>query len=155
MARPQSPPILAQLRSARTVSEQTAALRALKNDIVGHVQKKEEWIALGVLDPIARTISTGRPQAKLNGKGSQNQFYSRQLSEDDGARLQALQLVASFAHGMIPLVPLTGILRANVVLQVVLPFWHRYMPPESFPPSWPASLRTQTLTRSLLLHCGP
>lgn len=102
MARPQSPPILSQLRSARTVPEQAAALRALKNDIVGHVQKKEQWIALGVLEPIVRTISSGTPQERLNGRGSHAQFCSRHLSDEDGAKLQALQLVASFAHGLLP-----------------------------------------------------
>ena len=102
MARPQSPPILSQLRSARTVPEQAAALRALKNDIVGHVQKKEQWIALGVLEPIVRTISSGTPQERLNGRGFHAQFCSRRLSDEDGAKLQALQLVASFAHGLLP-----------------------------------------------------
>lgn len=102
MARPQSPPILAQLRSARTVPEQATALRALKNDIVGHVQKKEQWIALGVLEPIVRTISPRNPQTKLNGKGSHAELCSRPLSDEDGAKLQALQLLASFAHGLLP-----------------------------------------------------
>ncbi|KAF4123708.1 armadillo repeat protein [Geosmithia morbida] len=100
MARPQSPPILAQLRNARTASEKAAALRALKNDIVGHVQKKEQWVSHGVLDQIARAVSPEKSPARLNGKGSSHlQLYSRPLSDDDEARLQALQLIASFAHG--------------------------------------------------------
>lgn len=99
MPRNESPPILAQLRSARTVPEQAAALRALKNDIVGHIQKKEQWIKLGVLEPIIRTISPSTSPMKLNGKGSHAQSCSRPLSEEDGAKLQALQLLASFAHG--------------------------------------------------------
>lgn len=99
MARPQSPPILAQLRSAATVPEQAAALRALKNDIVGHVQKKQQWISLGVLEPVVRTILP-EPLDKLNGKGPQGPLCSRPLSDKDQAKLQALQLLASFAHGM-------------------------------------------------------
>lgn len=102
MARPQSPPILAQLRSAATIPEQAAALRALKNDIVGHVQKKEQWISFGVLEPIVMTILPERPHAKLNGKGRNGPFCSRPLSEEDTAKLQALQLLASFAHGISP-----------------------------------------------------
>jgi hypothetical protein len=100
MARAQSPPILAQLRSARSLAEQSAALRALKNEIVGHIQKKETWISLGVLEPIVQTLSSSRSSAKLNGKGSRLQLGSRPLSEEDGAKLQALQLLASFANGL-------------------------------------------------------
>lgn len=99
MARPQSPPILAQLRSARTLPEQTAALRALKNEVVGHVQRKEFWISLGVLDPIVRTLTSARPPVKPNGKDARFPLTQRPLSEDESVRLQALQLVASFANG--------------------------------------------------------
>ncbi|KAF5004662.1 hypothetical protein FDECE_8849 [Fusarium decemcellulare] len=99
MARSQSPPILAQLRSARTLPEQTAALRALKNEVVGHIQKKELWIGLGVLDPIVRTLASARSPVKPNGKDSRFPLAQRPLSEDESVRLQALQLVASFANG--------------------------------------------------------
>lgn len=100
MARPQNNPILAQLRSARTTPDRTAALRALKNEVVGHVQRKEAWVGLGVLEPIVRTISSRSFAEKPNGKEPQkNQFASPHLSDEDGTKLQALQLVASFAHG--------------------------------------------------------
>ncbi|KAK7427555.1 hypothetical protein QQZ08_005998 [Neonectria magnoliae] len=99
MARPQSPPILSQLRSARTLPEQATALRALKNEIVGHIQKKELWISLGVLDPIVRTLATSRSPSKPNGKDLRFPLTQRPLSEDESVRLQALQLIASFANG--------------------------------------------------------
>ncbi|ENH72429.1 hypothetical protein FOC1_g10013085 [Fusarium oxysporum f. sp. cubense race 1] len=99
MARAQSHPILAQLRNARTLPEQTDALRALKNEIIGHVQRKEQWIGLGVLDPIVRTLASARSPAKPNGKDSRYPLLQRPLSEDENVRLQALQLVASFANG--------------------------------------------------------
>jgi armadillo repeat-containing protein 8 len=100
MARAQSHPILAQLRNARTLPEQTDALRALKNEIIGHVQRKEQWIGLGVLDPIVRTLASARSPVKSNGKDSRFPLPQRPLSEDENVRLQALQLVASFANGM-------------------------------------------------------
>lgn len=103
MARPQPHPILSQLRSARTTLEQTAALRALKNEIVGHMQRKETWIAHGVLQPIVRTIGANRQPTSLNVKDAGVQVGTRPLSDDDGTKLQALQLVASFAHGLGPL----------------------------------------------------
>ncbi|GJN74146.1 hypothetical protein PLICBS_008235 [Purpureocillium lilacinum] len=99
MARPQSSPILAQLRSAKTYPEQTAALQALKNEIVGHIQKKEAWIGFGVLEPIVLTLSASRSPAKPNGKDARTQLVSRPLSDEDSVKLQALQLVASFANG--------------------------------------------------------
>ena len=102
MARPQTSPILAQLRSAKTVPEQTAALQALKNEVAGHVQRKETWVGLGVLEPIVATLSQSRPSARLNGKDTRSQLVLRPLSEEAGVKLQALQLVASFANGMPP-----------------------------------------------------
>ncbi|RDA88791.1 hypothetical protein CP533_4027 [Ophiocordyceps camponoti-saundersi (nom. inval.)] len=100
MASPQGSPILAQLRSAKSHPEQAAALRLLKNEIVGHIQKKEAWIALGVLDPIVSTLvdpscSPSRP----NGKDARLlQLATRPLSDQETVKLQALQLIASFAN---------------------------------------------------------
>ncbi|POR31868.1 Armadillo repeat-containing protein 8 [Tolypocladium paradoxum] len=99
MARPQNSPVLAQLRSAKTYPEQTAALQVLKNEVVGHIQKKEEWIGLGVLDPIVITLSSSRSPSKPNGKDARTQLVWRPLSDEDSVKLQALQLVASFANG--------------------------------------------------------
>ncbi|KAF4994479.1 hypothetical protein FGRMN_5749 [Fusarium graminum] len=99
MARAQSHPILAQLRNAKSLPEQTAALRALKNEVVGHVQRKEQWVGLGVLDPIVGALASSRPPVKSNGKDSRVPLTQRPLSEDESVRLQALQLVASFANG--------------------------------------------------------
>lgn len=100
MARPQSSPILAQIRSAKTVAEQTAALQALKNEIVGHVQKKEAWVGLGVLELIVRSLSSNRSPAK-SGKDLAVQPVHRDLNAEEGLRMQALQLIASFANGKI------------------------------------------------------
>ncbi|KAG5999341.1 hypothetical protein E4U43_002126 [Claviceps pusilla] len=101
MARPHNSPILAQLRNAKTLLEQAAALQALKNEIVGHVQKKEAWIGLGVLEPIVRTLVSNRSPSKAHGKDACIHFStaSLSLSDEDTVRLQALQLVASFANG--------------------------------------------------------
>ncbi|KAK2592752.1 hypothetical protein QQS21_009556 [Conoideocrella luteorostrata] len=99
MARPQNSPILTQLRSAKTLPEQAIALQALKNEIVGHVQKKEEWIGFGVLDPIVRTLASNRSPSKVNGKDVSIQLLPRPLSDEDSVKLQALQLIASFANG--------------------------------------------------------
>lgn len=99
MARTESSPILAQLRSAKTVEDQTAALQALKNEIVGHVQKKEAWVTLGVLDPIVRALSANRSSTKVHGKDSSAHVLQRPLTAVESLKLQALQLIASFANG--------------------------------------------------------
>ncbi|KAG6026527.1 hypothetical protein E4U41_001254 [Claviceps citrina] len=99
MARPHNSPILAQLRNAKTLPEQAAALQALKNEIVGHVQKKEAWIGLGVLEPIVATLESNVPSLKVTGKDAHIQLSPSPLSDKDAVRLQALQLVASFANG--------------------------------------------------------
>lgn len=99
MARPQPHPILSQLRNARTTPEQTAALRALKNEIVGHVQRKETWVAYGVLEPIVRTIAASAPE-ELNGKDAGVVVGTRPLTDEVATKLQALQLVDSFSHGL-------------------------------------------------------
>lgn len=99
MDRPQSSPILAQLRGAKTFREQTAALQALKNEIVGHVQRKEEWVSVGVLEPIVRSLALTRAPLKTNGKDTRQLATMRPLSEEDSVKLQALQLVSSFATG--------------------------------------------------------
>ncbi|KJZ75603.1 hypothetical protein HIM_05066 [Hirsutella minnesotensis 3608] len=99
MARPQNSPILAQLRSAKTYPEQAAALQVLKNEVVGHIQKKEAWISLGVLDPIVATLASSSSPSRLNGKDARNLLVTRPLSDQDNVKQQALQLVASFASG--------------------------------------------------------
>lgn len=103
MARPQTSPILAQLRNAKTCPEQSTALQALKNEIIGHHQKKETWVSLGVLEPVIKTLTSARPTPKSNtAKDARPQASSRRpLSDEDDVRLQALQIITSFAKGML------------------------------------------------------
>lgn len=101
MAPAQSHPILAQLQEARSLTERTTALRALKNEIVGHVQRKEQWIGLGVLEPIVRTLIEATSSSKPTGKDSRPPQSQRPLSEEERMRLQAIQLIACFANGML------------------------------------------------------
>ncbi|OHW97131.1 armadillo repeat protein [Colletotrichum incanum] len=99
MTRLSNPPVLSQLLSARSYAEQTSALRALKNDIVGHLQKKEMWAGLGALDPIVKILNAARSPAKVNGKDTRPSASPRWVSEEETVRLQALQLLASFSNG--------------------------------------------------------
>ncbi|KAJ0165054.1 Uncharacterized protein CTA2_12481 [Colletotrichum tanaceti] len=99
MARLSNLPILSQLLSARGFAEQTSALRALKNDVVGHAQKKEMWAGLGALDPVVEILNAARSPVKFNGKDTRPSASPRWVSEEETLRLQALQLLVSFANG--------------------------------------------------------
>lgn len=103
MTRPSTPPILSELRSASSPASQVAALRALKNELIGHEQKKEMWIGLGVLAPIARILNTHKGNGKkryrdLHGDRNQSKQNSGRSDEDE-ARLQAIIIIGTLAHG--------------------------------------------------------
>lgn len=100
MARDSDPPLLAYIHNARSYAEQTNALRSLKNDIVGHTRKKETWVALGALGPIVSILQSSRLPNKANGARTQPPAGSLALEEEENVRLQALQVLSSFANGM-------------------------------------------------------
>lgn len=115
---------LSRLRSGSPDS-QLAALRALKNEVVGHVQKKEQWVRAGALEPIVRLAAAPSP-AHVNGKATeqsqQQPSGAPKLSCHEAVRLLALQLLASFANaGPAFLAPLdaSGVLTPvlNICLQ--------------------------------------
>ncbi|KAI0479040.1 armadillo repeat protein [Xylariaceae sp. FL0804] len=61
-----------------TPADQIAALRYLKNDVVGDVQTKKRWVQRGVLSPIIQIVTRG--------------------TSENAAKLHSLQLLASFAN---------------------------------------------------------
>lgn len=99
MARPQTPPILAQMRHSRSYGEQVAALRALKNDVTGHIQRKEQWVEAGILDHIVKLLQNARTQQGQSMRVSGSETGPYALSEQEQVRLQALQLLSIFAKG--------------------------------------------------------
>lgn len=103
MTRPSTPPILSELRSSSSPAGLVAALRALKNEVIGHEQKKEMWIRLGVLAPIANILNSHKGSGKrrhreINGGAPHPKRRSSSADEEE-ARLQAIVIVGSFAHG--------------------------------------------------------
>jgi len=89
----------ARIRNARTTPDQIDALRALKNEIIGHPLKKKVLVAQGVLDPLVR-LCYNRTTNRQDGKSHDHTFASRPLAEEEVVRLQGLQAVASFALGI-------------------------------------------------------
>ena len=53
-------PILEELGSPSSLEAQAAALRALKNDVIGHQQRKENWIRQGVIAPLSTILNQQR-----------------------------------------------------------------------------------------------
>ncbi|KAI1657438.1 ARM repeat-containing protein [Daldinia decipiens] len=89
---PQS--VLARLHA--TAPEQITALRYLKNEVIGHIQKKEDWVRHGVLRPIVRVIT---PNILKANEDTRLPFLTlTAFTDEDSAKLQALQLLASFAN---------------------------------------------------------
>ncbi|KAM7218819.1 ARM repeat-containing protein [Rhypophila decipiens] len=90
---------------ARSYSEQVASLRALKDEVVGHVQRKEKWVEQGVLESLIKMLQPNRSPSRLSGKEARDSSgQPKALTEDELVRLHALQLIASFANGGPPFI---------------------------------------------------
>ncbi|KAI1135241.1 ARM repeat-containing protein [Hypoxylon sp. FL0543] len=87
--------VLAKLNAS--TPEQIEALGYLKNEVIGHVQKKEDWVQHGVLRPIVRIVA---PQSyETSEDDARPPFLTlATFTDEDNAKLQALQLLASFAN---------------------------------------------------------
>jgi hypothetical protein len=101
MTRAAAPPLLLQLQSAETASSQTTTLRALKNELIGHDQKKEAYIAAGIIPALAQVLTTRWPgTVEFNESISQQDRSTQRAPDDLEACLQATLIVGSLAQGM-------------------------------------------------------
>ena len=119
MGRSIIPSALAELSNPTTPEAQVDALRNLKNEIVGHEQRKELAVTHGVIRPLAgllkegvrrggkRRHSNGLTQQASNGSATSSGHASssqvRQEQEgwtrEDELRFQATLVVGSLANG--------------------------------------------------------
>ncbi|KAL9102474.1 MAG: hypothetical protein Q9163_002374 [Psora crenata] len=126
MTRPSTPPILLELRSASSLASQIKALRQLKNELIGHEQRKEMWVALGVLAPLVRILESHKGDSK-RGLGDSDAYRNQDETthletEDEQARLQAIIIIGSLAHGGPPfLSPLHASLAVPPLLALLSP----------------------------------
>lgn len=106
MTRVSTPPILLDLHNAESLSSQVAALRALKNETIGHDQRKEAWIRGGIIPILSRILASRRPSGKrileqeLNGTAEPREL-SGTRSEEEDACLQVIIIVGSLAQGIL------------------------------------------------------
>jgi hypothetical protein len=103
MAKPTTILILAQLRDARSYTEQISVLKALKNNLVGHQDRKEVLLqssSTGCIEQIVRILATAKSQGHQNGKNKHDPgLRTRRLGDEEEVRLQALCVIGSLAHG--------------------------------------------------------
>ena len=93
--------ILAELCSPISSGNQVEALRALKNDIVGHEQRKETWVELGVirhLGAILHACDAAPHRVDRGGRIADSKSASH-ASLSDETCLQAIITVGSLAYG--------------------------------------------------------
>jgi hypothetical protein len=109
MGRSTIPPALIELSNPSTPEAQVVALQNLKNEIVGHEQRKELAVTHGVVKPLAGLLRAEarkggkrrRSQANGHGSGSLGET-KRSLAEwttEDELRFQATLVVGSLANG--------------------------------------------------------
>ncbi|KAI2631956.1 ARM repeat-containing protein [Hypoxylon sp. NC1633] len=98
-----------------TAPEQITALRYIKNEVIGHIHKKEDWLQLGAIPPIVRIISSDTFETKDKDTRPPSLTLPA-FTDDDNAKLQALQLLASFANGGPAFLPPIYVARAIPVV---------------------------------------
>jgi hypothetical protein len=112
MGRSTIPPALTELSHPTTPEAQVEALQNLKNEIVGHEQRKELAVTHGVVKPLARLLRAEarkggkRRRGQANGHGSGLFDETRRSHEgladwtnEDELRFQATLVVGSLANG--------------------------------------------------------
>ncbi|KAJ8116950.1 hypothetical protein ONZ43_g4322 [Nemania bipapillata] len=91
--------IIDQLRASP--ADRIAALRALKNDVIGDLQKKTLWVRHGLIPHIVMLLVPDATEGNVHLKGTRQSFLSPAVSvftEEETAQLYALQLLNSFAN---------------------------------------------------------
>lgn len=74
------------------------SLRTLKNELIGHDQRKEAFVSAGIIPALAQVLATRRPTGKAVTAELDGSALC-QGSEDAKACLQAVLIVGSLAQG--------------------------------------------------------
>jgi hypothetical protein len=100
MTRAAEPPILEQLQNAESASAQITALRALKNELIGHDQRKEVLVTEGIIPALSQVLTSRWPATNRNESVLPQDRSTHKNPEDYEACLQATLVVGSLAQGM-------------------------------------------------------
>jgi armadillo repeat-containing protein 8 len=107
MGRSPIPHALIELSSPSTPEAQLNALRTLKNEIVGHEQRKELVVVHGIVKPLAGLLRTEARKGGKKRRGVTNGSDSSGLDKigqsdwsiEEELRFQAVLVVGSLANG--------------------------------------------------------
>lgn len=106
MTRAAVPPILLQLQTPDSISSQITSLRALKNEVIGHDQRKEIYVAAGIVPTLASVLGSRWPgnQSAIESNSSVTQatraYQFPAESEESEACLQAILIIGSLVQGI-------------------------------------------------------
>lgn len=107
MGRTSIPPALIELSNPSTLESQVNALRNLKNEIIGHDQRKELAVRHGVVKPLAGILCTEarkggkRRRGVMNGESGTGRegWKALEWNTEDELRFQATLVVGSLVNG--------------------------------------------------------
>lgn len=97
---------LQELKAIPTPETTLQCLRRIKNDIIGHEQRKELVVKYGVLEPLTEILescvkaSGKKSTQQINGSGFGTKNYDVHWGIEDEIRLQATLIVGSLANGV-------------------------------------------------------
>ena len=94
--------ILASFNDAQSSSDRSKVLKQLKNAIIGHAEKKDDFVRFGGIETLQaclRLLSSSKKSQDLNGSSGSNNIRVV-LSDDEELRYQAVTICGSLAHGM-------------------------------------------------------
>ena len=100
MTRSPSSALISELQNPSSPIKLNAALVALKNELIGHEQRKKVWIGYGIVPILARILEqrrgdTGKNKKDTNGETS---GMESRLTEDDTACLHATVIAGNIAQ---------------------------------------------------------
>jgi hypothetical protein len=97
------PPLFEELQHPANSATQLTALKALKNELIGHELRKRAWINYGIIPILSRILSSRRG---VSGKRATRELYGNglqegrsTLSDEDASCLQAIVILGILAHG--------------------------------------------------------
>ena len=102
MSRTEISPLLAEISNPTSLTAQIAALRRLKNEIIGYKEKKQIWVQSGVIAPIARLLGRHnniRPKSTERDALPDYPSDGGHISEEQEVRRQAAIIISSIARG--------------------------------------------------------
>ncbi|ODH52916.1 hypothetical protein GX48_00784 [Paracoccidioides brasiliensis] len=111
MTRAATPQLISEIRDPESTASRIVALRVLKNEIIGHDQRKEAWIGWGIVPLLSQILAGRRGTGKRSAVGERNGDAKHPSSErrnsrsdEDEACLQAIIIIGSLAQGGPPFI---------------------------------------------------